>query len=178
MMIPVKVIVGVALMGFILVSCKTVAQQKPTVPTTSEESPPLVKKEVPPMAGKQPKSTPNVAGIAPNRCRIIGKIVAISPERDKDSGSVCAKAPCKAIVKVQKVLGYGHAFTETLAPDQEINTYFTFSLQPSAKPFPDMAPPLPGLSIGSIFEADVAHNTEVAGNAAAWYQVNLYQIPR
>jgi hypothetical protein len=104
--------------------------------------------------------------------------VAISPERDKDPVSVCAKAPCKAVVKVQKVLGYGHAFTETIAPDQEMNTYFTFSLQPSAKLFPDLTTPLPGLSIGSIFEADIAHNAEVAGNAAAWYQVNLYRVYR
>ncbi|CAA9260248.1 MAG: hypothetical protein AVDCRST_MAG95-2280 [uncultured Adhaeribacter sp.] len=169
---------SLGMMGLILVSCKSVAQQNPAASTSVAESPPQAKKEVRPLAGPQPKSNPAITGIAPNRCRIIGKIVAVSSERDKDNTSVCGKAPCKAIVKIQQVIGYGHAFTQTLAANQEINTYFTFSLSPTAKLFPDMTTPLPGLAIGSIFEADVAYNSEVAGDVAPWYQVGVYRLAR
>ncbi len=166
------------MMGLILVSCKSVAQQNPAASTPVAETPPLAKKEVRPLAGPQFKPNPATSGIAPNRCRIIGKIVAVSPERDQYKSSICGKAPCKAIVKIQRVIGYGHAFTQTLAANQEINTYFTFSLSPSAKLFPDMTTPLPGLASGSIFEADVAYNSEVAGNVAPWYQVGVYRLAR
>lgn len=130
-------------------------------------------------SGMEPNSTTSnhqdSLKLPPNTCRIIGKVVAISPERDKDKNSPCGKAACKALVTVQQVLGYGAAFGDVLTEGQDINIHFTYTLGSTKQTFPQLTTQLPGLQIGSIFEADVKNNKDGAGGGNSVFLVNAYQ---
>ncbi|QMU27034.1 hypothetical protein [Adhaeribacter radiodurans] len=162
----------------LLWGCKLTAQQKTEaeLPVTTENQMPE-KKKAPPLPIKQSNQQAAAPAISPGHCRIIGKVIAISPEPEAGVTGICGQVPCRAKVKIQKILGYGHSFNQTLAVDQEINAYFTFSLQPSAKLLPNMTTPLPGLKIGSSFQADISPGAEMVGTTSPWYQVAVYQIP-
>ncbi|MDQ4140160.1 MAG: hypothetical protein M3142_06510 [Bacteroidota bacterium] len=173
-----KFILVCLLPAILLWSCKSAAQQKMEAdkPKNAENKMPG-KKEVPSLPLNQGIQQKATTGIAPGHCRIIGKVIAISPQPESGEDGICGKTPCRAKVKIKKILGYGHSFNQTLAVEQEINAYFMFSLQPTAKLLPDMTTPLPGLKIGSSFLADISPSAEVAGTSVPWYQVGVYQIP-
>lgn len=177
MKITSKFILGGLLPGMLTFNCcKIVAQQKDEVKESSAEITAPAEKEAPKLSVDKVKQQVAVPEIAPGHCRIIGKIIAISPEREANATGICAQTPCRAKVKIQKIIGYGHSFNQTLAVDQELNAYFVFSLKPTDKLFPDMTTPLPGLKIGSSFQADISPSAEVAGTTVPWYQVGIYQI--
>jgi hypothetical protein len=68
----------------------------------------------------------------------------------------CVKAPCTATIKIESILGYGPAFPALLIPSQEIVVTFAFTLNATGEMLPDVKPALPGLSVGSTFEALVS----------------------
>jgi hypothetical protein len=115
--------------------------------------------------------------LPPGTCRMAGQVMAILPDRDPDRQSPCGQVPCRALVRVQQVLGYGAAFQPPLVPGQEIKVYFTFTLSPTGKFFPELTAPLPGLQTGSIFEADLSALPRPDGGQPGWFQVKAYQVP-
>ena len=158
-------------------SCKLLAQERKQGKDLSTENPATIKKEVPAQPIRKIKQRLAAPTIAPGHCRIIGKVIAISPEREANATNICGKTPCRAKIKIEKVIGYGHSFNETLAVGEEINAYFIFSLKPTEKLLPDLTTPLPGLKIGSSFQADIEPSTEVAGATnVSWYLVKIYQL--
>lgn len=114
--------------------------------------------------------------IPPGTCRIVGKIVAVLPARDPDPQSPCGQAPCRALVRVQRVIGYGVAFEPTLAEGQEIKLYFTFTLMPTEKYFPELTHPLPGLQVNGLFEANITGPPETGNKQQGWFQVKKYNV--
>jgi hypothetical protein len=103
----------------------------------------------------------NTPRISPNRCRLIGTVVAIdSTYKPANPNEPCAKAPCHATVRVDSVLGYGPAFPQPLANGQLISVAFAFTLSPTQNLFMNMAQSYPGLKIGSKFLAEVEANAE------------------
>jgi len=121
-----------------------------------------------------PKATP--PRIAPNTCRIIGQLVSVQPELEPDTTTPCGQVPCKAMVKVLQVLGYGAAFGPPLPNGKEINAYFVFTLSPSETFFPELTNPLPGLKPGHIFQTDIKSIPENSGSSPKWYQVYAYVV--
>ncbi len=94
--------------------------------------------------------------IPPNHCRILGVVSAINNARSTDAQSPCAKAPCKAKVKITKILGYGSGFAKPLAEGSEVEMTFAFTLAPTTKElFPNLAARYKGLKLGDAFQADV-----------------------
>jgi len=117
----------------------------------------------------------NTSGqVAPGSCRLVGEIVAIQSQLAPDRTSPCGKVPCKATVKVKKVIAYGAAFKPPLTEGQEISVYFAFTLSPSAAYFPNLTTPLPGLEVGSLFQADLKNPAEGGAATPDWYQVFTY----
>jgi hypothetical protein len=103
------------------------------------------------------------ATVAPGQCRIIGRIVNIQPvsvTASKDSP--CSKVPCKAVVSVQKILGYGAGFSNPLTEGKEITLNFVFTLSPTKEYFPSLSEHLPGLSVGDSFSGSI-ESTNTAG---------------
>jgi hypothetical protein len=89
-----------------------------------------------------PRDAPQ--SIPPGTCRLVGKVVAILDQRDADKLTPCGQVPCRARVRIERLVGYGAAFQPLLAAGQEIKVYFAFTLSPTGKYFPELATPLPG----------------------------------
>ncbi len=113
--------------------------------------------------------------IPPNHCRVVATIVAIKPDlKGSTEKDPCGKSPCVATVKIDSVLGYGSAFGSTLGSGKEIELRFTHTLSPTKEILPDINPPLPGLAVGSRFQADVRASA-VMGTADMLFSVDGYK---
>jgi hypothetical protein len=116
--------------------------------------------------------------IPPGTCRLAGKVVAILPQRDVNKQAPCGQVACRALVRIERIAGYGAAFQPHLAAGQEIKVYFTFTLSPSGKYFPELTTPLPGLGVGSVFEADVTGPGDAGTQQEPWFRVTVYKVRR
>jgi hypothetical protein len=92
--------------------------------------------------------------IPPNNCRVIATIESIEKTfegaNDKDP---CGKAPCLATVRIDSVLGFGSAFPSSMSAGKIIRVRFALTLNSTKEILPEVLPALPGLSVGSRFEA-------------------------
>ncbi|MFN3344070.1 MAG: hypothetical protein ACK412_00275 [Chloroherpetonaceae bacterium] len=114
--------------------------------------------------------------IPPNHCRIVGTISLIDSTRFPDPQSPCAKAPCKAKVKINKILGYGSGFTNPLTEGREVEMTFAFTLAPTTKElFPNLDARYKGLKQGDTFQADVELQQRL-GDSAASFVVMSYEV--
>jgi hypothetical protein len=176
MKITAYISIGCLWLALLSFSCKSSAQQSTQeLPNAATNTPMAGKKGVKSLPIKHQKQVA-APGIAPGHCRIIGMVTAISPQPEATATGICGQTPCRAKVKILKIIGSGHSFNQTLAPNQEINAYFVFSLKPTAQLLPNLTTPLPGLKVNSTFIADISTNTEAVGNNPPWYQVELYQV--
>ncbi len=114
--------------------------------------------------------------VAPNHCRLMGVIAAIDETRSTDRESPCAKAPCKAKVKITKILGYGSGFTTPLTEGNEVEMTFAFTLAPTTKElFPNLTARYKGLKQGDTFQADVQSEPKL-GEALSALVVMSYEV--
>lgn len=105
--------------------------------------------------------------IPPNHCRIVGTVVSIDPvSQSSDPNDPCARVPCKAAIRVNRVLGYGSAFTKPLSPGNVISVQFAFTTGATKELFPSMASSYPGVQQGTSFQADV-RSDEVGGKGGS-----------
>ena len=117
--------------------------------------------------------------IAPNHSRIIGTIVSIDETLfSTDPSDPYSKYPCRAVVRIDSVLGYGSAFTKPLAVGTEIPIFFKFTLSPTKDLFPNMTQEYPGLSVNSTFLADVeaAEVPEPGKRSSIVYTIYGYEV--
>jgi hypothetical protein len=123
---------------------------------------------------------PQIAGpaVAPGHCRIVGTIVKIEDSRSAKSDDPCSKAPCVATVRVEEILGYGSGFARTLHKADEIQIQFRSTLGPTKEILPQITPPLPGLAVGSKFQADLAAGPSpmMAGKEIPSFSADQYRI--
>ena len=134
------------------------------------------------MADQNQKNAPQSAGpgVAPDHCRIVGTVVKVETSGSSDATDPCSKAPCLATVRVEQILGYGSGFARTLHKDEEIKVRFSLTLSPTKEILPEVVPPLPGLSVGSRFQADITGGRVpmMAGQGAPPYVTDLYQVKK
>lgn len=96
------------------------------------------------------------ASISSGQCRVIAKVISVQPiSTSAPKDSPCSKVPCKAVVMVEKVLGYGAGFTNPLTEGKETTLNFAFTLSSTKDLFPSLAEHLPGLSIGDTFTGNI-----------------------
>ncbi|MDB5261074.1 MAG: hypothetical protein JWQ14_355 [Adhaeribacter sp.] len=113
--------------------------------------------------------------ISPGSCRLVGEVVSVLPDLEADKNTPCGQVPCRVVIKILRILGYGSAFRPSLTQGQEIKVYFQFTLSSTQRYFPELTGPLPGLKIGDIFQADVTGPGDRLP-AAAWFQVYNYTV--
>lgn len=94
-------------------------------------------------------------GLSPDHCRIIATVVSIENLLSGHPGDPCSKAACIAAIRVDEILGYGSGFNKPLSKESEIRVRFLYTLASTKELFPAMNPGLPGLKVGSSFEADL-----------------------
>lgn len=94
--------------------------------------------------------------VPPGHCRVIAEVVRIDSTFLENSGNgPCSKAPCTAWILVRSVIAHGSG-TDQIGPGDTLQTRFAFTLAPtSKKEFPGLNTQLPGLSVGSVFTADI-----------------------
>ena len=93
---------------------------------------------------------------SPDRGRIEAKVIKILPITKEDSGTVCAKAPCHATIKVNKIGSYGRSFSKSFEPGDEIEVMFVYTLNPTSKDlFPDLKYLYPGLKECDTFTGEI-----------------------
>ncbi len=116
--------------------------------------------------------------IPPGHCRIIGTIVSIDAiQKTGNADAPCSQTPCRAVVRVDSVLGYGQGFIKPLAMSKEFSAIFKFTLGPTKDLFQNMTKTYPGLEVGSKFLADVeAH--ELIGTKTINYLIYGYEIQK
>jgi hypothetical protein len=93
--------------------------------------------------------------LAPRECRIAGTVVEIDQTLDTVAGAPCSKFPCKATVRIDSVLGTGENFLRVFRPGEAVAVIFGHTLAPTKEAMPDLGIALPGLKVGSRFQADV-----------------------
>ncbi len=116
--------------------------------------------------------------IPPGHCRIIGTIVSI--DEIQKTGNVddpYSKAPSRAVVRVDSVLGYGQGFIRPLSKSKEVPITFKFTLSSTNDLFQNMTKTYPGLEVGSKFLADVEAN-ELIGTKTINYLIYGYEIQK
>ncbi|HZV13528.1 MAG TPA: hypothetical protein VFA55_09960 [Candidatus Kapabacteria bacterium] len=119
--------------------------------------------------------------IPPDVCRILGRIVSIDTTRQTtDTLSPCFKAPCRARVHVDSLYGCGMGFPSGLYEGEEITAFFMYTLGPTKETYPALKATLPGLQIGSRFEANVmghpAPEGDQLGNSTIEFTVFDYTV--
>src|SRR5437867_5493956 len=113
--------------------------------------------------------------VPPGHCRVRGTVVRIdSLVATPDTSNPCSRFPCRATVRVDSVLGYGAAFVHPLPLGSEIVVTFIFTLHPTAEIFPAMKESFPGLSIGSVFLADIEGTEGMAVHEKSEFSFSIY----
>lgn len=116
--------------------------------------------------------------IAPNACRIIATILEVdSSLKGTSEKDPCSKAPCRATVRVDSVLGYGSAFPKPLGEGAVLRVRFLLTLAATDELLPDIKPPLPGLQRGERFRADLTA-MPMMGSSEPSYTIQIYHLQR
>jgi hypothetical protein len=74
---------------------------------------------------------PDQEPIAPDQVQVLLQVVKVLPVLDKTDTGPCGQSPCRAEVLVEKIIGYGPAFTANIAEGQRLTVYFPMTLQAS-----------------------------------------------
>jgi hypothetical protein len=105
------------------------------------------------------------AASSPMACKIMGEVTGIIRTVDEDTGSVCVKHHCSAMVKIKENYGCGSSPVFSINRGDTIMVRFTTTLANTSKVFPQMQAHYPGLKKGSVFVADVVQHPKVGGGA-------------
>lgn len=98
---------------------------------------------------KEVQKPPDVGHmVPPGHCRILATVVSISDMLSSRPDDPCAKTPCRATIKIDKVIGYGSAFNAPLSEGSQFEVKFRSTVG--------------DLKVGSKFQADMSHGESVA----------------
>ncbi len=125
---------------------------------------------------KNPAAQIQPARISPGHCRIIGTLVGV--DSTLDVSGPCSKAPCRATIRVDSVLGYGAAFPKPIAVNSQIEVRFAFTVGPTTNElFPNLTERFPGVQLGNKFKTDVeAREAMGAANHGPFYTIYAYEL--
>jgi hypothetical protein len=117
--------------------------------------------------------------IPPNHCRVVGTVMAIDPSLSSaQPNDPCAKAPCRASIRIDEVVGYGAAFTPPLSKGDVIEVQFAFTTGDTRSIFPDLAQHFPGVTTGTKVKADLQSNDARKGSESGRniFTIFFYQV--
>lgn len=94
--------------------------------------------------------------IPPNSCRVVATVLSIDPIlKSRNEKDPCSKAPCRVLVRVDSILGYGAAFAKPLAVGDTLSVTFAFTVAATKEILPSLSQSYPGVAKGTIFLADI-----------------------
>lgn len=148
----------------IVVSCWQCKTKTPSNTTTTKDN------------GSKTTTTVTVEQERPvsrGRARIIAKVIEVKPIDKTSKNAICAKNPCEAIIKIEKVIGKGSFFKGKLSIGKELEAYFINTLSSTKKILPELQQHLPGLKKNDRFETDILFNPLESNKSK--YQVTSYK---
>jgi hypothetical protein len=98
----------------------------------------------------------------PGSCTVEGRILQVLKPANNDSGSVCFKYPCRAVVLINSVSACGSSVSYSLTSGDTVTIKFAYTLVNTEKAFPLMKAHFPGLKKGESFMANVEHRMAVS----------------
>ena len=119
---------------------------------------------------------PQSGAANPMSCRVEGRVLRVLPIGDVDSGSVCSRYPCKALVRVIDVSLCGQAVSAPLHAGDTVTVNFAYTLEKTSVAIPSMKATYPGLKKGNHFIANVEQR--LAPGSGGSYTVYDYQVTR
>jgi hypothetical protein len=111
--------------------------------------------------------------VSRGQARIIAKVIKIKPIDKTSKNAVCAKNPCEAIIKIEKVIGKGAFFKGKLSEGKELEAYFINTLSSTKKILPQLQKHFPGLKKDDRFQTDIIFNPLESNKSK--YQVTSYK---
>ncbi len=116
--------------------------------------------------------------LSPNHARINATLIYINPVlMPGDTSNPCSKAPCKAKLRVNEVLGYGSSFGNPLSSGDTIYTTFMFTTHATTKDlFPAFKEFYPGVKVGDKIQTDLESRLGMGGGGSVSYFVYGYKI--
>jgi len=111
---------------------------------------------------------------SPMSCKIKGQIIRILKPGDKDTGSVCFRYPCRAMVRIAEIMGCGSSIPFPSNQGDTIEIKFPFTLVNTARVFPRMKVQYPGLNNGDFFIADIEQHLKVGSGVE--FTINGYEL--
>lgn len=111
-------------------------------------------------------------------CRVIATVAEIDTSRYRgNANDPCAKAPCRAVLMIDEILGAGAGFQPPLVAGNTVAVNFAYSTAPSSEVAPDLAEPLPGVQPGDRIRVDIAGRQPGMGGAPGReYTVYQYSV--
>ncbi len=109
--------------------------------------------------------TGSTTAATPMSCRIAGVIVHIQQGHDADTGSVCHKYACRALVRITSVSECGPGVSAAPTEGDTVAIRFAYSLTKTAIALPMMRPQYPGLKKGSAFVANAEQRLQMGGGS-------------
>jgi hypothetical protein len=114
-------------------------------------------------------------GVSPNQCRILATVISIdSSYRSGNSSDPCSLAPCRAIVRVDSILGYGHSFARPLTVGETLAVTFAFTVAPTKNVLPRMTQSYPGVRVGSRIVTDAQGTQSLAIEHASGISFTIF----
>lgn len=140
----------------VLLSCKTTRLPEQSSNASDEKI----------AAGNGIKTEKKIIGRPANsEAKITATLLSIDFSRDSsDANSPCFKAPCHALIRIEKIERKGRLFH--VPGSDEISVFFTFTLYPSDENlFPGSGKKYPGLKVNDKFEAVIESRPSMNGES-------------
>ncbi len=132
---------------FIFVSAMSACKSRQTTPTTSRAEAPT---------NPTPVEKETQGPVSGEYTQIDGTILEILPASHPSEDHPCAKVPCQARIKINKVIMIDRFYDHSFEGGDEIGAFFMFSLNPTGPHnFPNLSVQYPGLSVGDNFVGKV-----------------------
>ena len=107
------------------------------------------------LTGSKP-SPASMMPLAPGTCRVIGVVAGVEQELDDaNPNSPCGKAPCRAAIKIESILGRGRDFNALFESGDTLAVHFAYTTAPTQSLFPDMDAHYPGVATGDTIQVDL-----------------------
>jgi hypothetical protein len=107
-------------------------------------------------------------------CRIEGLVISETTVPGDDTTSLCAKYPCRARVKINRILGCGSSVSVSLNEQDTVTINFAYTLHNTKTLFPSIKKQYPGLKTGQKFTGDAIQHQQAGTDGA--FTVYDYEV--
>lgn len=110
---------------------------------------------------------------AASNSKVLAQLVSKSKMDGVSVESPCHATECIGSFEIKAFIQYGANFHGQLEEGQVVQAEFEFTLSETSGAFPELNHPLPGLSVGDYFEAELFENVDNGS-----FTIRLYELKK